>query len=756
MRLACSAPCIFGDLLFDALLDELDRRSSGRNLMISRRILFLMRSSRYQDSRLLPEGWEAVPIAAPLTNTEEASSIKRVWSLVNIPGHWQLEDAFAAYEGLVLYRCRFECRPPGRDEMLSLRFEGVYYSARVWLNGIYLGGHEGYFAPFEFDCTDAVTGDENELLVEVNSPKEPEENDRTTIGGVWARWDGMSPHINPGGIFRHVALLRGGRVRIRSLGVVADSSGRGRVFVELYAKRAAYAKLVGLVRPFGFEAPGAEFEEDVWVESGCNTFELSFALPSPRLWWTWDRGEQSLYELLFGVDGHEKMARFGARSVELHGWNIYLNGERTFLRGINYLPTDAYPARSSESRLRVDASLVREANMNAVRVHAHVAEEDFYAACDELGILVFQDFPLQWTHRREILSTAVIQAREMARDLRSHPCVGVYLVHDEPFYVAPPEKWTIWGLLRTGAEVLSPSWMLWQRRVLDPAVRRAIRDVDTSRPVVEAAGHPSTTNHLYFGWYYGRFRDLERAVEILPGLSRLPTEYGAQAFPNPESLEELWPEGQEPNWDTLSLNYRLQVRRMRRYVSWKGDRLAYVRESQAYQAELLRYATELFRRRKYQPTGGTFAFMLNDPVQAISWSVVDWNRRHKAAYEVLGAAMSPILICSEYPKESYAVGEEISLSLFVVNDLRRALGCLEWNWELYLGGAWVSGGSGETEIPADSVVKLGRARTVLSAPGRATLRLSLFGGGEAKKTSSYELWVRSDRRLRRGPSAPGR
>ena len=52
--------------------------------------------------------------------------------------------------------------------MLSLRFEGVYYAARVWLNGVYLGDHEGYFSAFEFDVTDIVVADgENDLLVEV-------------------------------------------------------------------------------------------------------------------------------------------------------------------------------------------------------------------------------------------------------------------------------------------------------------------------------------------------------------------------------------------------------------------------------------------------------------------------------------------------------------------------------------------------------------------------------------------------------------
>jgi len=705
--------------------------------------------------RLLDE-WEAVPLAAPLPRVEEARNVKRAWSRVRVPWHWQLEDPFAAYEGFVLYRCRFMVRTPLGAETLSLRFGGIYYSARVWLNGVYLGSHEGYFAAFEFDCTEAVTGGNNELLVEVYSPEEPEENDRKTLGGVWARWDGMSPHLNPGGIFREVAIVRSGNVRVTSLGVEANPFGRGRAFVDLYARRGTRANLVGCVRPLGFEASRAEFEEEVWVEPGCTRFEVKFFLPHPRLWWTWDRGEQPLYELLLVCDGHEERVRFGVRSVELRDWKVYLNDERTFLRGINYLPTDVYPARSSKERLRADARLVRGANMNAVRVHAHVAEKGFYAACDELGILVFQDFPLQWTHRREVLEPAVVQAREMARDLRNHPCVGVYMAHDEPFYVAPPEKWTTLGLLRTALEVLSPRWALWQRRVLDPAVVQAIEDVDYSRPVIEAAGHLASTNHLYFGWYYGRFRDLEHLINVLPGLSRLPTEYGAQALPNPESLQEIWPEERAPNWDTLSSNYRLQVERMRRYVPWRHDRPTYVRESQTYQARLLRHATELFRRRKYKPTGGAFAFMLNDPAPAISWSVVDWRRRPKAAYAVLGAAMSPVLICSRYPKDRYDAGETISLPLFVVNDLLRPLGRLRWVWELYLEGTRIAHGTGESEISGDSVARLGRARAKLPAAGHATLRLSLLGEGEADKTNSYEFLVRGGRAPSRGPLALGR
>src|ERR687894_319322 len=648
------------------------------------------------------EDWEAVPIAAPLGSVGEAARIRRAWTPVRVPWHWQLEDAFSTYEGIVLYRSRFAQQRPPEGTMLSLRFEGVYYAARVWLNSVYLGDHEGYFSAFEFDVTDMViTNGENELLVEVFSPEESDENDRKTIGGVWARWDGMAPDINPGGIFREVTVVVDGEVHIRSLGAAADHSGRGVAHVDLYSRYNARARLVGRVRPLGFSAPDVVFEREVRVEGGENRLEIGFRVPDVRVWSTWDRGEQPLYELVLWCAGAEERTRFGASTVELRDWKVYLNGECVFLRGINYLPSDAYPARATEELLRADASLVREAGMNAVRVHAHVSDREFYEACDELGLLVVQDFPLQWTHRRSILGPAVAQAGEMARTLRGNPSVGIYLAHDEPFFVAPPEKWSPLGLLRTAAEVLSPRWLLWQRRVLDPAVVRAISEEDDARPVIDAAGHPLTTNHLYFGWYYGKFRDLERVVKVFPVFSRFPTEYGAQALPDPESLEEIWPSGMPPDWSVLSLNYRLQIQRFARYVPWRGDRMLFLRESQGYQAEVLKHATELFRRRKYGPTGGTFAFMLNDPAPAVSWSVVDWRRRPKLAYEALLAAMGPVLICAEYPKERYEVGARISLPLFIINDFSRELGRVSWEWDLLVGGSSVARGAGETRVPKD-------------------------------------------------------
>jgi hypothetical protein len=91
------------------------------------------------------------------------------------------------------------------------------------------------------------------------------------------------------------------------------------------------------------------------------------------------------------------------------------------------------------------------------------------------------------------------------------------------------------------------------------------------------------------------------------------------------------------------------------------------------------------------------------------------------------------------------VGEEISLPLFVVNDLPRALGRVAWIWELYVEGEMVAQGAGELQVPADSVVGIGRAGAKRTVPGRATLLLKLSGEGATDEANSYEFLVRSDR-----------
>jgi hypothetical protein len=103
-------------------------------------------------------------------------------------------------------------------------------------------------------------------------------------------------------------------------------------------------------------------------------------------------------------------------------------------------------------------------------------------------------------------------------------------------------------------------------------------------------------------------------------------------------------------------------------------------------------------------------------------------------------AMSPVLICAEYPKERYRVGEKISLPLFIINDLVWELGRVRWDWELLVGDCPAACGRGETSVPKDCVVRIGEAVATLPTRGPAVLRLRLFG--EARPHSNeYEFFV---------------
>ena len=102
--------------------------------------------------------------------------------------------------------------------------------------------------------------------------------------------------------------------------------------------------------------------------------------------------------------------------------------------------------------------------------------------------------------------------------------------------------------------------------------------------------------------------------------------------------------------------------------------------------------------------------------------------------------MQPVLVCVEYPDEVYPVGTEISLPLFVANDLLRGLGMASWSWVLRLGDSAVVRDAGEVEVPEDSVVEIGEVRAALAVRGRATLRISL-SWRDTEVSNQYEFQV---------------
>ncbi len=131
---------------------------------------------------------------------------------------------------------------------------------------------------------------------------------------------------------------------------------------------------------------------------GVSRWSQTVTIADPQLWWSWDLGKQNLYKIAAkrSGDSAEKTEIFGIRSIRHdQDWVWYLNDQRIYLRGTNYIATQ-WLSQADKRWYDRDVAMLRGANLNTVRVHAHLERPEFYTAADEQGVLVWQDFPLQW------------------------------------------------------------------------------------------------------------------------------------------------------------------------------------------------------------------------------------------------------------------------------------------------------------------------------------------------------------------------
>jgi beta-mannosidase len=358
-----------------------------------------------------------------------------------------------------------------------------------------------------------------------------------------------------------------------------------------------------------------------------------------------------------------------------------INGERIFLKGANLAPTRAMLGDATDIELRRDIELAREAGLDLVRIHGHISRPELYDAADELGMLVWQDFPLQWGYARQIRREAVRQAEEAVNLLGHHPSIMTWCAHNEPFTfnVTPGQSFDI---KKMAIPFLAGHQLpTWNKSVLDRWVKRSFEKADVTRPVIAHSGvlpHlptlDGTDSHLYFGWYHGDERDLPGFAAKIPRLMRFVSEFGAQAIPESSDFidSSAWP---VLDWENLEYKFGMQRGNFENHVpvaefdSFDDWRLA----TQVYQADVIRYHIETLRRLKYRPTGGFCMFALNDAMPMISWSVLDHQRVPKLGYTALAEACRPVIVTADRLPLSMRPGDQLRIALHVVSDLHREL-----------------------------------------------------------------------------------
>lgn len=630
--------------------------------------------------------WQFLPdSAAPITLIATSPTLPTLdWTQsqpIAVPANWYLQGHDIS--GVAWYRHQFPVSERLADQELMLAFNGVDYASDVWLNGHYLGFHEGYFQTFQFLVSDLLKfGQDNELIVRVNSPLEIAPQDwslhKRLIKGVLAHhdarpggaWSDRGQDKNTGGIWAPVTLRASRKLAINQVKVMPQVAVDAReavakVDVEITVpdQQDQSIQVKAQLLPANFEgAPGPVLTFNKIVSRGGNNIKLEIPQQEPHLWWTWDHGDPNLYTLRLQFLENDHLldtweTRFGFRTVEwdAHEEVFRLNGHRIFLRGTNYIPSQWLSELTSSSIIH-DLNLMHEAYINSIRVHAHVTTPIFYDQADELGFLVWQDFPLQWGYQDtpEFTIEAIRQSKEMIDQFYNHPSIFTWSLHNEPPWDA------FW--MADKYETYTPE----QNRRLDNELYRALQSEDQTRYL-----HPASVveEHPWWGWYsftYGHYGK--------PTDQPLITEFGAQALPNYASLTRifdanvLWPKTEADWLEWQYRNFQPHETFNIAQVPMGNQPDEFIYNTQHYQAQLHQYAAESYRRQRYQPVSAIFQFMFCEPWPSVNWGMVDYWRNSKAGYSALKQAYQPILPSIEAPAEPQIVGESFPIKLWAIND----------------------------------------------------------------------------------------
>jgi beta-mannosidase len=621
------------------------------------------------------------------------------WEPAEVPGQRLGHEGQSA----LWYRCSFP-RPDHRGRVL-VRFGGAFLAANVWLNGRLLGSHYGYFAPFGFDISSHLA-DDNLLVVCCESPIETDLARKRHVMGFFNDGDSRpyppSAYFSlpapyqwevPIGLWRPVELEYAGAVILDWLKLrpQLQAGDLGVLDVETRLRNLDGRDMSGEIRldvtPSG-RSP-VRLTREYRVPGGLEqTLHFTITVPGARRWSPWRLGEPIVHGAAAEVFVNGRASArleddFGFRDLELRarreGWTVRADGRPFFIRGANYQPGLRLD-RMTGDRFEEDIRLAKAANLDALRVHAHVLPEEFYRAADRAGMLVFADFPLtgvyayhasaEETHFFE--DSVREQVPEMVALLGNRPSIAAWLGHDDPAWVPANESL---------AEVHS----VRQNYSIDQEVKALFERHDPLRPALAASGDLDARVRL--GWSEGPWTEL---MELEAGLI---SEFGAQALPALDSpaaqdLRRRWPvDDDDPRW--LYLGF--QPFEWSAYGAGLPSDFEtiedFVAAGQRYQAWLVGMAIDQFRRRKFEPCWGAFVYQLVDPFPGIGFGLLDHARREKPAYQALARGMAPARLIIEPigfepagHRLLYRPGASVGIRLIVVSDDPELAGAARLKW----------------------------------------------------------------------------
>ncbi|PQJ30579.1 beta-galactosidase [Nonlabens arenilitoris] len=443
---------------------------------------------------------------------------KQDWESVNLPHTWNALDATDLNPGYrrssSWYKKDLEIETIADNPVYELYFEGVNIISEVYVNGTKVGGHIGGYIGFTVDITDVVKAGSNEVLVRADNSYDPE-----VIPSQ------KSDFFIYGGITRDVWLVTLPQTHIDRVKVTPTVSAENAsllINVETSTLPKEFIVDCELTSPTG---KSVKMTEAVGTDKFTS---LSFEnIKSPELWST---KSPNLYTLTTIIKNGDKIIdqteeKIGLRWFEFkdHG-AFYLNGERLLLRGTHRHEEHAgVGAAMSNEQHRADMELIKSMGANFVRLAHYPQDPEVYKACDELGLIVWDELP--WC--RGGLGNDVWQEnttgmlKEIINQNYNHPSIVFWSLGNEMYWLPDFEDGD--NTVKMNEYLQSLNDLAHE---MDPSRVTAIRKYYEGAGIVDVFS-PS----IWSGWYSGSYKSYQKAIDQYKAQYKhfIHTEYGGSS-----------------------------------------------------------------------------------------------------------------------------------------------------------------------------------------------------------------------------------
>lgn len=638
----------------------------------------------------------------------QIDSSQAEWEEVTIPdyrGPAGAEGKWRAY-----YKAQFALPVWNKGERVVLQFQCVDYKAFIYVNGNFVGQHEGFFAPFSFDITDYVS-DNNTLVIEVHNDIPTKGDDNTDFDGdkIYAAtgpgWDDPVTgwhHCPPGaGVFGRVS------VEVRPEIYIDDIFARPDIdegFIELRLGVYNYTdelpedyQFVAEIGPKNFTDGDAEETftyEAKMVQIGRGKNEYRYRIPMKKFR-LWTPETPYLYGLTARIlkDGaqvtcnfkHFGMRKFVSDETTEPKGKFFFNNKPFVLRGANEMGHLQQCVMNGDFEQLIDDILIAKlCNMNYYRLTQRPVQEEIYDYMDMLGMMNQSDLPLFSFLRRNQAMEAVKQAGEMEHLLRSHPSAVMVTFINEPMCIRRTEdpnskfskRYDKKGHRDLFRDELEAFFVAARKMIYIENPDRVIKNVEGDYDPPTGEGMPDF--HTYTMWYSNHPIPIGRLAKgVIPpvkeGWMIGCGEYGAEGLDYPELMSKRYPKewlesDEDGNWYPTKI-VRAQTNAM--HGDWFKEQTTmedWATASQKHQALATRLMTDAFRRRA-DYIGHTAIHLLIDAWPA-GWmkTLVDCERTPKPAYFAYKDSLEPVRINPYTARTFVHAGQKIPVELWLLND----------------------------------------------------------------------------------------